>query len=276
VINDLLNLEEVIIRKQKKLTRVIISNCPKLKTLVVSNPDDHERGSLYEIKITNCPNLEKLVVPNNNLTNLDIRQLKKLKYLGIENNKFASSSDLDLSHNLELEEIYALGNYEEFKPEVSNLPKLKKFSIDTDIIDYLNEYKREIKNLKEKIVQLESQTLPYADTSEKDLTEKLEKAQQEHLEKLEKFKRKLWLKEITLITLQYYWCSFFSPVSQQHQTIRPHKKTRLTNSNIKKPNSSNIYLSNEQKFIYNLIINKKENKFFTDPQVSYYFCHLSP
>lgn len=84
---------------------------------------------------------------------------------------------------------------------------------------------------------------------------------------------KLWLKEITL---QYYWCTFFSPVSQQHQTIRLHKKTRLTNSNIKKPNSSNIDLSNKQKFIYNLIINKKENTFFTDPQVSYYFYHLSP
>jgi len=61
----------------KKITRVIISNCPQLKEVNITNFIDN-----HGLKIINCPNLENLYCGNNqHITDLDVSNFPNLKEL---------------------------------------------------------------------------------------------------------------------------------------------------------------------------------------------------
>ena len=113
----------------KKITRVIISNCPQLKEVNITNFIDN-----HGLKIINCPNLENLYCGNNqHITDLDVSNFPNLKELQCWKNKLTK---LDLTNNnkitvlgcsknnLENLEVSNLENLEELDCSNNNLTKL--------------------------------------------------------------------------------------------------------------------------------------------------------
>lgn len=81
----------------KNITKVTITNCPKLKVVNIISFVDNQ-----QLKISDCASLEKLYCGNNQLTSLDISNFQRLKTLNCYKNKLTK---LDLTNLEKLEEL---------------------------------------------------------------------------------------------------------------------------------------------------------------------------
>ena len=93
--SNLPNLETVILQ-ESKIKSILLPNSAKIVDLSNNN--------IKEINLKNNQNIEKLNMQSNPITNINIDNLVKLKYINLNNTKL--KNNINFSKNIDIEEVY--------------------------------------------------------------------------------------------------------------------------------------------------------------------------